>query len=400
MLGPVGSGPSGQNFGASLATTRPSASKPRNARRKAPVTGSSVLVLGIETSCDETAASVVARHPDGRGEIRSNVVLSQIADHAAFGGVVPEIAARAHVEALDRVVQAAMDEAGVGFADLDAIAATAGPGLIGGVIVGLTTAKALALAADKPLVAVNHLEGHALTARLTDGIAFPYLLLLVSGGHTQILLVRGIGQYERWGTTIDDALGEAFDKTAKLLGLPYPGGPAVERAASRGNPDRFALPRPMAGRPGCDFSFSGLKTALRVEAEAVAPLSDADVDDLCAAFQRTVTAVVRDRIGHALDRFRAEFPDIAGPTLVVAGGVAANRALRAGLDAELSARGFRLIAPPHALCTDNGAMIAWAGAERLALDMVDDLAAAARPRWPLDQLAAPRIGSGQKGAKA
>ena len=364
------------------------------------MTGSSVLVLGIETSCDETAASVVERDADGRGTIRSNVVLSQIDDHAAFGGVVPEIAARAHVEALDRVVLAAMDEAGIGFADLDAVAATAGPGLIGGVIVGLTTAKALALAAGKPLVAVNHLEGHALTARLTDGVAFPYLLLLVSGGHTQILLVRGIGEYERWGTTIDDALGEAFDKTAKLLGLPYPGGPAVERAASRGNPDRFALPRPMAGRPGCDFSFSGLKTALRVEAEAVAPLSDADVDDLCAAFQRTVTAVVRDRVGHALDRFRSEFPDIAEPILVVAGGVAANKALRAGLDSELSAHGFRLIAPPHALCTDNGAMIAWAGAERHALGLVDDLTAPARPRWPLDQLAAPMIGSGQKGAKA
>nr|WP_201401447.1 tRNA (adenosine(37)-N6)-threonylcarbamoyltransferase complex transferase subunit TsaD [Kaistia sp. 32K] len=361
---------------------------------------SSVLVLGIETSCDETAASVVSRDAEGRGTILSNVVLSQIEDHAAFGGVVPEIAARAHVEALDRIVEGAMEEAGVSFADLDAVAATAGPGLIGGVIVGLTTAKALALAAGKPLVAVNHLEGHALTARLTDGIAFPYLLLLVSGGHTQILLVRGVGQYERWGTTIDDALGEAFDKTAKLLGLPYPGGPAVERAAARGNPDRFALPRPMFGRPGADFSFSGLKTALRTEAQAIAPLSEADVDDLCAAFQRTVTLVVRDRIGHALDRFRAEFPDIADPVLVVAGGVAANKALRAGLDAEMVARGFRLIAPPLALCTDNGAMIAWAGAERLALGLVDDLAAPARPRWPLDQLAAPMLGSGHKGAKA
>ncbi|MCX5494713.1 tRNA (adenosine(37)-N6)-threonylcarbamoyltransferase complex transferase subunit TsaD [Kaistia dalseonensis] len=359
-----------------------------------------VLVLGIETSCDETAASIVARDADGRGTILSNVVLSQIADHAAYGGVVPEIAARAHVEALDRVIAAAMDEAGVRFADLDGVAATAGPGLIGGVIVGLTTAKAIAFAAGKPLLAVNHLEGHALTARLTDGLDFPYLLLLVSGGHTQILLVRGVGQYERWGTTIDDALGEAFDKTAKLLGLPYPGGPAVERTAAFGRADRLALPRPMLGRAGSDFSFSGLKTALRIEAEAIAPLSDVDVADLCAAFQQTATAVVRDRIGHALDRFRAAFPDIALPALVVAGGVAANKALRAGLEAELGARGFRLVAPPLELCTDNGAMIAWAGAERLALGLVDDLDAPARPRWPLDQMAAPLIGSGHKGAKA
>jgi len=358
------------------------------------------LVLGIETSCDETAASVVHRSDDGRGTIRSNVVLSQIADHAAFGGVVPEIAARAHVEALDSVVGAAMAEAGIDFADLDAVAATAGPGLIGGVIVGLTTAKAIAFAAGLPLLAVNHLEGHALTARLTDNVAFPYLLLLVSGGHTQILLVRGVGAYERWGTTIDDALGEAFDKTAKLLGLPYPGGPAVERAAAAGDASRFTLPRPMLGRAGADFSFSGLKTAVRQAAEAVAPLSDADVSDLSAAFQATVSAVVADRIAHALDRFRAEFPEIAVPVLVIAGGVAANRALRASLSAEAERRGFRLVAPPLALCTDNGAMIAWAGAERLALGLADGLDAPARPRWPLDTVALPMIGSGMKGAKA
>jgi N6-L-threonylcarbamoyladenine synthase len=358
------------------------------------------VVLGIETSCDETAASVVARDADGRGTILSNVVLSQIADHAAFGGVVPEIAARAHVEALDEVVAAALAEAGADFADLDAVAATAGPGLIGGVIVGLTTAKAIALAAGLPLIAVNHLEGHALTARLTDGLAFPYLLLLVSGGHTQILLVSGVGAYERWGTTIDDALGEAFDKTAKLLGLPYPGGPAVERAAAAGDPARFVLPRPMIGRPGSDFSFSGLKTALRQQAEAVAPLSDQDVADLCAAFEETVTVVVADRMAHAFARFRAEFPAIAAPALVVAGGVAANRRLRASLTETAAAAGFRLVAPPLKLCTDNGAMIAWAGAERLALGLVDGLDAPARPRWPLDQIAAPMIGSGMKGAKA
>ena len=358
------------------------------------------LVLGIETSCDETAAAVVLRESTGRGTICSSIVHSQIADHAAFGGVVPEIAARAHVEALAPVIEAALSEAGIAFADLDAVAATAGPGLIGGVIVGLTTAKAIAFAAGLPLIAVNHLEGHALTARLTDGIAFPYLLLLVSGGHTQILLVRGVGLYERWGTTIDDALGEAFDKTAKLLGLAYPGGPAVERAARSGDARRFALPRPLLGRAGCDFSFSGLKTAVRQAAEAAAPLSDQDVADLAASFQATVTDVVADRIGHALDRFRLAFPEIAEPVLVIAGGVAANRALRAALEGEAKARAARLVAPPAALCTDNGAMIAWAGAERLALGMIDGLDAPARPRWPLDSIATPMIGSGQKGAKA
>ena len=359
-----------------------------------------ILVLGIETSCDETAAAVVAWHGGGPGEIRSNVVRTQIADHAAFGGVVPEIAARAHVELLDDIIAKAMAEAKIGFGDLSGIAAAAGPGLIGGLIVGLTTAKAIALASGRPLLAVNHLEGHALTARLTDGLAFPYLLLLVSGGHTQILLVRGVGDYERWGTTVDDALGEAFDKTAKLLGLGYPGGPAVERAAADGDPQRFALPRPMAGRDNCDFSFSGLKTALRQAAEALAPLSNQDIADLCAAFQAAVADVVGDRVVHALRRFRTSYPGQLAPTLVVAGGVAANQAIRRRLDGDAKARGFHFLAPPHALCSDNGAMIAWAGAERLALGLVDDLHVAARPRWPLDQLAAPRIGSGAKGAKA
>jgi N6-L-threonylcarbamoyladenine synthase len=258
------------------------------------------LVLGIETSCDETAAAVVERADDGGGRILSDIVLSQVADHAAFGGVVPEIAARAHVEALDRVVAAALEEAGTGFADLDAVAATAGPGLIGGVIVGLTTAKAIALAAGRPLVAVNHLEGHALTARLTDGVAFPYLVLLVSGGHSQFVAVEGIGDYRRLGTTIDDALGEAFDKAAKLLGLAYPGGPEIERAALAGDPARFDLPRPLAGRPGADFSFSGLKTALRLAAEAVAPLSDGDVADLAASFQAAVVDIVVARTKNAM----------------------------------------------------------------------------------------------------
>ena len=357
-----------------------------------------MIVLGIESSCDETAAAVVERRPDGSARILSDIVLSQIADHAAFGGVVPEIAARAHVEALDGIISAAMHEAKVAFADLDAVAATAGPGLIGGVLVGLTTAKAIAFAAAKPLVAVNHLEGHALTARLTDGLLFPYLLLLVSGGHTQFLAVEGVGNYRRIGSTIDDALGEAFDKAAKLLGLGYPGGPAVEAAAKRGNAARFALPRPLIDRPGADFSFSGLKTALRLAAEAIAPLSDDDVADLCASFQAAVTDVVANRAAHAIRRFTAEH-QVPG-VLVVAGGVAANEALRTALRAEATRSGFRLVAPPARLCADNAAMIAWAGAERLALGLTDPLTVAARPRWPLDTATPSLFGGGIKGAKA
>jgi N6-L-threonylcarbamoyladenine synthase len=346
-----------------------------------------MIVLGIETSCDETAAAVVQRGADGSGRVLSDIVLSQVADHAAFGGVVPEIAARAHVEALDGVVAAALSEARLGFAGIDAVAATAGPGLIGGVIVGLTTAKAIALAAGKPLLAVNHLEGHALTARLTDGLAFPYLLLLVSGGHTQLLAVEGVGDYRRLGGTIDDALGEAFDKAAKLLGLSYPGGPAIEAAARRGDARRFSLPRPLFGRPGADFSLSGLKTALRLAAEEVAPLSSADVDDLAASFQAAVVDVVRDRSANAMEMFAASVsPGVEGePAFVIAGGVAANQAIRTALAEEASRRGFRLVAPPLKLCGDNAVMIAWAGAERLALGMVDRLDAPARPRWPLDE---------------
>jgi N6-L-threonylcarbamoyladenine synthase len=357
-----------------------------------------MIVLGIESSCDETAAAVVERRADGSARILSDIVLSQIAEHAAYGGVVPEIAARAHVEALDGIIAAAMRAAGVGFGDLDAVAATAGPGLIGGVLVGLTTAKAIALAARKSLVAVNHLEGHALTARLTDGLAFPYLLLLVSGGHTQFLAVEGIGEYRRIGSTIDDALGEAFDKAAKLLGLGYPGGPAVEAAAKNGNEERFALPRPLIDRPGADFSFSGLKTALRLAAEATAPLSDDDIADLCASFQAAVTDVVTNRTAHAIALFTAEHH--ATGVLVVAGGVAANEAIRTALRGEAARSGFRLVAPPGRLCADNAAMIAWAGAERLALGLTDPLTVAARPRWPLDATSEPIFGSGAKGAKA
>jgi len=344
-----------------------------------------MVILGIETTCDETAAAVVRRSADGRGQILSNIVLSQISEHAEFGGVVPEIAARAHVEALDRIVAKAMSEARVAFADLDGVAAAAGPGLIGGLIVGLTTAKAIALAHDKPLIAVNHLEAHALTARLTDATPFPYCLFLASGGHTQILSVRGVGDYLRLGGTVDDAIGEAFDKTAKLLGLGYPGGPLVEKEAAHGDPERFALPRPMAGRRGADFSLSGLKTALRLEAEKIAPLGDHDVADLCASFQQAVVDVVKDRLRSGLAMFRVR---IGTPNaLVCAGGVAANQAIRKVLHRVAFEIGIMLVAPPPALCTDNGAMIAWAGAERLALGLTDPLDVAPRARWPLSEVA-------------
>lgn len=357
-----------------------------------------MIVLGIETSCDETAAAVVHRDAEGRGTVLADIVLSQIEEHAAFGGVVPEIAARAHIEALDRLVAGAMEEAGLGFADLSGVAATAGPGLIGGLLVGLTTAKAIAAAADKPLIAVNHLEAHALTARLTDNVTFPYLVFLVSGGHTQLVLVRDVDDYQRWGTTIDDALGEAFDKTAKLLGLPYPGGPAVERMALRGDARRFDLPRPLLNRAGLDFSFAGLKTAVRHAAKATEPVSEQDIADLCASFQTAAADVVRARLTAALGRFRAEFSH-AEPTFVAAGGVASNKVLRAVLEEVAEAAEARFIALPLNLCTDNAAMIAWAGAEHLARGKTDPLTIEARARWPLDKTANPRVGSGRLGAK-
>jgi N6-L-threonylcarbamoyladenine synthase len=346
-----------------------------------------MLVLGIETTCDETAAALVERRDDGGSAILANVVLSQVAEHSAFGGVVPEIAARAHVEALDHVIAAAMTEAKTGFGSLDAVAAAAGPGLIGGVIVGLTTAKAIAMVHEKPLIAVNHLEAHALTARLTDNARFPYCLFLASGGHTQIVAVRGVGDYVRLGTSRDDAIGEAFDKTAKLIGLGYPGGPRVEAAAARGDRGRFAFPRPMVGRNDCDFSLSGLKTAVRLEAEAIAPLSEQDVADLCASFQLAVIEMVTDRLRAGLRLFRERF---GAPTaLVAAGGVAANQAIRdALLDVALQDQ-IALIVPPPELCTDNAAMIAWAGAERLAHGLCDTLDIAPRARWPLGEVSKP-----------
>jgi N6-L-threonylcarbamoyladenine synthase len=345
-----------------------------------------MIILGIETTCDETAAAVVERHEDGRGKILSNVVLSQVSEHAAFGGVVPEIAARAHVEALDLIIAKAMKQADRTYDTIDGVAAAAGPGLIGGVIVGLTTAKAIALVKQKPLIAVNHLEAHALTARLTDATPFPYCLFLASGGHTQIVAVRAVGDYLRLGTTHDDAIGEAFDKTAKLLGLGYPGGPQVEKEAARGDAARFALPRPMLGRKDADFSLSGLKTALRLEAEKIAPLSDQDVADLCASFQQAVVEVVLDRLRAGLRLFRAKFG--APNALVAAGGVAANQAIRKVLHRLAFEVGTVLVAPPLELCTDNGAMIAWAGAERLAMGLSDSLDVAPRARWPIDETAA------------
>ncbi len=344
----------------------------------------SFTVLGIETSCDETAAAVVRGCPPGPGEILSNVVLSQIGEHAPYGGVVPEIAARAHVEALDVLIEQALAEAGVELSNLDAIAATAGPGLIGGVMVGLTTAKALALAAGKPLICINHLEAHALTARLTEGVEFPFLLLLISGGHCQLLGVEGVGRFRLYGTTIDDAVGEAFDKTAKLMGLPYPGGPRIEALALAGKPKRYHLPRPMKGREGADFSFSGLKTAVR-QIVREGDYGRSDEANLAASFQAAVIESLSDRVRNAMALFRSGFPE-AAPALVVAGGVAANGAIRQALADLCAAEGFAQKIPPPRLCTDNAAMIAWAGVERRQLGRFDGLRTPPRARWPLQDL--------------
>ncbi len=352
-------------------------------------------VLGIETSCDETAAAVVRRGLDGRGEILSNLVRSQIDDHAAFGGVVPEIAARAHVEVLDKLVAAALSDAGMGWADLSGVAATAGPGLAGGLLVGLTTAKAIALVRDLPLIALNHLEAHALTAGLTDDLPPPYLMLIVSGGHSQFIIVRDVGAYERLGTTVDDALGEAFDKTAKLLGLGYPGGPALEQAAATGDARRFDFPTPMVGRPEPHFSFAGLKTAVRQAANALEPASDQDIADICASFQRAAIAAVSDRAATAMRLYTERVPD-APRHFVVAGGVAANAALRHALEQVSSANGFSLYVPPPHLCTDNAVMVAWAGALWLDRGRADPLDVPARARWPLDANAPKAIGAGVK----
>jgi len=361
---------------------------------------SAITILGLETSCDETAASLVRRHADGRGEILANVVYSQLLDHAPYGGVVPEIAARAHVQHLDGLIAKAMADSNISFDQLNGVAATAGPGLLGGLLVAMMEGKAIALAQDIPFLAINHLEGHALTPRLLGDVQFPYLLLLISGGHTQFQLVQGVGHYRRLGTTIDDALGEAFDKVAKLLGLPYPGGPEVEKAARQGNPQRFAFPRPLKGRDDCNFSFSGLKTAVREAVRGLPTLSQQDVADVCASFQAAVCDTVADRLRRAFTAFRSHHHNSAAPTLVVAGGVASNQRLRTLFEVESKNAGFALSVPPFDLCTDNAAMIAWAGAERLALGLVDELDFAANPRWPLDAISIPAYGSGRLGAKA
>ena len=358
------------------------------------------LVLGLETSCDETAAAVVRLDGDGRAQVLSSVVASQTAAHAPFGGIVPEIAARAHVEIVGEIAQGALDEAGVSLDDIAGIAATAGPGLVGGVMVGLAFGKAVALARGLPLVAVNHLEGHAVSARLAAEVAYPFLLLLVSGGHCQLLEVAGIGQCRRLGSTIDDAAGEAFDKIAKSLGLPYPGGPALERLAAEGDPTKFALPRALLGRDGCDFSFSGLKTAAARAAETLT--DEAGRRDLAAAVQAAIARQLTERTARAMVGYAQRH---AGepPRFVVAGGVAANTLVRERLREAAAAQGFSFTAPPLAYCTDNAAMIALAGAERLAAGISDGLDAVARPRWPLDEAAArlnPTHIPGRKGAKA
>jgi N6-L-threonylcarbamoyladenine synthase len=359
-----------------------------------------LTVLGIETSCDETAAAVVRLDAAGGVQVLSSVVASQVLAHAPYGGVVPEIAARAHVEAIDTVILAALREAGVGMDGLDGIAATAGPGLVGGVMVGLSAGKAIALARGLPLVAVNHLEGHAVSVRLAEAVDYPFLLLLVSGGHCQLLQVEGVGAFTRLGSTIDDAAGEAFDKIAASLGLAYPGGPALEKLAEGGDASRFPLPRMLLGRRDCDFSFSGLKTAAARLAEGLS--AETDRRDLAAAVQSAIAVQLAERSERAMQiHARAYGP--GDRRFVVAGGVAANGAVRSALQAAAARQGFSFHAPPLAYCTDNAAMIALAGAERQALGISDPWDAPARPRWPLDEAAAlanPTHLAGRKGAKA
>ncbi len=360
-----------------------------------------ITILGLESSCDDTAAAIV-RLSDDRGEILASSVHGQTALHAEFGGVVPEIAARAHVEKIDLCVEEVLSATGLPLSAMDAVAVTAGPGLIGGVLAGVMCAKGIAAGAGLPLIGVNHLAGHALTPRLTDGLPFPYLMLLVSGGHCQFLIVDGPDDFTRLGGTIDDAPGEAFDKTARLLGLPQPGGPEVERAAKAGDPARFAFPRPLLDRPGCDLSFSGLKTALLRARDAVVAekggLTTGDRADLCAGFQAAIADVLTEKSRRAIAAYLGHGP--SDPVFAVAGGVAANGAIRAGLETVCHESGLRFTAPPLALCTDNAAMIAWAGIERFRLGLFDGSDLVARPRWPLDRTAPALLGAGKKGAKA
>ncbi|MEZ5777049.1 MAG: tRNA (adenosine(37)-N6)-threonylcarbamoyltransferase complex transferase subunit TsaD [Paracoccaceae bacterium] len=363
--------------------------------------GETITILGLESSCDDTAAAVV-RLTEGRGRILSSIVYGQTALHLDFGGVVPEIAARAHAEKIDLCVEEALAAAEVDLKALDAVAVTAGPGLIGGVLAGVMCAKGIAVGAGLPLIGVNHLAGHALTPRLTDDLAFPYLLLLVSGGHCQFLIVHGPDRFTRLGGTIDDAPGEAFDKTAKLLGLAQPGGPAVEEAAMNGDADRFMFPRPLLDRTGCDMSFSGLKTALLRARDTViaekSGLGPSDRADLCAGFQAAVADVLAEKSRRAIGEYLALRP--AFQVFAVAGGVAANAAIRARLEATCEEMAVRFVAPPLELCTDNAAMIAWAGIERYRLGLLDDMELSARPRWPLDSSRPALLGGGKKGAKA
>lgn len=363
-----------------------------------------LTVLGLESSCDETAAAILRRSATGGIDVLADIVLGQVEAHAPFGGVVPEIAARAHAEAMDGLVVQALETAGLEIADLDGIAATAGPGLIGGVMAALMTAKGLALGSGKPLIAVNHLEGHALSPRLSEDIDFPYLLLLVSGGHTQLLIAEDVGRYHRLGSTLDDAAGEAFDKTAKVMGLGFPGGPALERMAETGDATRFTLPVPLKGKPGCDFSFAGLKTAARQIWDGLDAPGEQDKSDLAAGMQAAIARTLAQRAGRAMDRFIEDFPAVGAPRpFVVAGGVAANKAVRSALAEMASDKSFELIAPPMKWCTDNAAMIALAGLEHLERGETDGLDASARARWPLDASSAkldPAIGSGRKGPKA
>ena len=361
-----------------------------------------LTVLGLESSCDETAASVLRRHDNGQVDLLSNIVASQDEEHRPYGGVVPEIAARAHMRKIEAIVSKAMKTSGLRWDEIDGIAATAGPGLIGGVITGLLSAKGLAMSLGKPLIAVNHLEGHALSPRLTERCDFPYLLLLVSGGHSQLLCVKGLGDYERLGSTVDDAAGEAFDKTAKVMGLGFPGGPQVQNWASRGNPKAIKLPRPMKGRDHAEFSFAGLKTAV-ARAWDASDKSETAKADLAASFQRAMTDTMLDRVGKAMTLYRQKTGETDQARLVVAGGVAANTELRAGLTSLAKTRGFDFIAPPLKFCGDNAAMIALAGAERLAAGLIDGFDAPARPRWPLDSTAAarsPKSGFGKRGPKS
>lgn len=359
-------------------------------------------MLALESSCDDTAAAVVRRHADGRSEILASVVVGQTKLHAQFGGVVPEIAARAHAEVLDLCVEDAVQKAGLRLRDVDAIAVTSGPGLIGGVVSGVMCAKGLAAALGKPLYGINHLAGHALTPRLTDGVAYPYLMLLVSGGHCQFIIVHAADRFERLGSTIDDAPGEAFDKVARVLGLSQPGGPAIETAAKEGDADRFSLPRPLLDRPGCDMSFSGLKTAVLRARDGVVSEKDGltrqDQKDLAAGFQAAVVDVLAEKSRRALRLYLEHGPE--APTLCVAGGVAANMDIRGALQDVSQEAGAQFIAPPLALCTDNAAMIAHAALETMTQTAPDDMSLAARPRWPLDRISASVLGSGKKGAKA